>query len=45
MTCFIDSENSKIHLMTSSYEGLLKDKAIINAEVLHEYDEKVCRRF
>lgn len=27
--------------MTSSYEGLLKDKAIVSAEVMHEYDEKV----
>ncbi|KAI5122965.1 hypothetical protein M0805_006844 [Coniferiporia weirii] len=26
------------HLLMSSYEGLLKDKAIIAAEVMHEYD-------
>lgn len=27
--------------MTRSYEALVKDRAIIAAEVLHEYDEKV----
>ena len=27
--------------MARSYEALLKDRAIIAAEVLHEYDEKV----
>ena len=27
--------------MSRSYEALIKDKAIISAEVLHEYDEKV----
>ncbi|KAH8117574.1 hypothetical protein DFH11DRAFT_1504795 [Phellopilus nigrolimitatus] len=28
------------HLLTFSYEALLKDKTIIAAEVMHEYDEK-----
>ena len=27
--------------LTKSYEALLKDRAIISAEVMHEYDEKV----
>lgn len=27
--------------LTQAYEGLLKDKAIIAAEVMHEYDSKV----
>lgn len=30
-------------MLVNSYEGLIKDKAIIAAEVMHEYDEKVCR--
>lgn len=29
-------------MLVNSYEGLIKDKAIIAAEVMHEYDEKVC---
>ena len=28
-------------MLISSFEGLIKDKAIIAAEVMHEYDEKV----
>lgn len=28
-------------MLVNSYEGLVKDKAIIAAEVMHEYDEKV----
>ncbi|KAK7693708.1 hypothetical protein QCA50_003280 [Cerrena zonata] len=31
---------AQLRAMTRSYEALLKDKAIISAEVLHEYDEK-----
>ena len=32
---------SQSRAMTRSYEALVKDRAIIAAEVLHEYDEKV----
>lgn len=28
-------------MLVGSYEGLIKDKMIIAAEVMHEYDEKV----
>jgi hypothetical protein len=28
-------------VLTHAYEALLKDRAIIAAEVMHEYDEKV----
>ena len=31
----------KTHMLINSFEGLIKDKAIIAAEVMHEYDEKV----
>ena len=31
----------QIRAMNRSYEALLKDRSIIAAEVLHEYDEKV----
>lgn len=32
----------QLRALTRSYEALLKDKAIIAREVMHEYDEKVC---
>lgn len=32
---------SQTNLLTNKYERLIKDKAIISAEVMHEYDEKV----
>ena|SRR5712672_1895130 len=31
----------QVHALTTTYEALLKDRTIIAAEVLHEYDEKV----
>ena len=37
----IAEQKIQIYMMTSSYEGLLKDKAVISAEVMHEYGEKV----
>lgn len=30
----------QVRVLTTTYEALLKDRAIIAAEVLHEYDEK-----
>jgi len=30
----------QVHALTTTYEALLKDRTIIAAEVLHEYDEK-----
>jgi len=30
----------QVRILTTTYEALLKDRAIIAAEVLHEYDEK-----
>ncbi|KAG9091800.1 hypothetical protein FRC06_000377 [Ceratobasidium sp. 370] len=30
----------QIHVLSQSYEGLLKDRRILNAEVMHEYNEK-----
>jgi len=30
----------QVRVLTKTYEALLKDRAIIAAEVLHEYDEK-----
>lgn len=32
---------SQSRALVRSYEALLKDRAIIAAEVMHEYDEKV----
>ena len=30
-----------MYLLVFAYEGLIKDKTILSAEVLHEYDTKV----
>ena len=35
----------QVRVLTTTYEALLKDRTIIAAEVLHEYDEKVRSRF
>ncbi|KAG9126488.1 hypothetical protein FRC07_003234 [Ceratobasidium sp. 392] len=32
--------SGQIHALAQSYEGLLKDRRILNAEVMHEYNEK-----
>ena len=34
--------DGQMRALTRSFEVLLKDRAIISAEMLHEYDEKVC---
>lgn len=41
MWAFFSWIHKQTHLLTFSYEALLKDKTIIAAEVMHEYDEKV----
>jgi len=33
----------QVRVLMTTYEALIKDRAIIAAEVLHEYDEKVQR--
>lgn len=39
--CIMVAVSVQLNMTTRAYEALLKDKAIIAAEVLHEYDEKV----
>ncbi|OBZ69216.1 hypothetical protein A0H81_10806 [Grifola frondosa] len=41
MCCIMFGVAVQLRALTRSYEVLLKDKAIIAAEVLHEYNEKV----
>jgi hypothetical protein len=31
----------QIYVLSRSYEGLLKDRRILQGEVMHEYNEKV----
>ncbi|KAF9818630.1 hypothetical protein IEO21_02610 [Rhodonia placenta] len=38
--CIMGTVSVQMRAMTRAYETLLKDRAIIAAEVLHEYDEK-----
>lgn len=38
--CIMGTVSVQMRAMTRAYEALLKDRAIIAAEVLHEYDEK-----
>jgi len=30
----------QLHVLITAYEGLIKDRAILSAEVMHEYDTK-----
>ena len=39
--CIMVAVTVQLNMTTRAYEALIKDKAIIAAEVLHEYDEKV----
>lgn len=39
--CIMAAVSVQLNMTTRAYEALIKDKAIIAAEVLHEYDEKV----
>lgn len=38
--CIMAAVSVQLNMTTRAYEALIKDKAIIAAEVLHEYDEK-----
>ncbi|KZT70117.1 hypothetical protein DAEQUDRAFT_689622 [Daedalea quercina L-15889] len=38
--CVMFTVSMQLNVMTRAYDALIKDKAIIAAEVLHEYDEK-----
>lgn len=42
--CIMGTVSVQMRAMTRAYETLLKDRAIIAAEVLHEYDEKASPR-
>ena len=39
--CIMVAVSVQLSMTTRAYDALIKDKAIIAAEVLHEYDEKV----
>jgi len=40
MACIMGLASAQLRAMTRAYQALVKDRSIIAAEVLHEYDEK-----